>query len=61
MKSAGANELVAAVERATGYRVTVDTVEAIAEDAQMASAQLVEQLAGYRPVEPLQRGLGVLA
>ena len=31
MKSAGANELVAAVERATGYRVTVDTVEAIAE------------------------------
>ena len=39
MKSAGANELVAAVERTTGYRVAVDTVGDIGEDAQMVSAR----------------------
>lgn len=39
MKSAGANELVAAVERTTGYKVVVDTVDNIGEDAQMVSAR----------------------
>jgi hypothetical protein len=39
MKSAGTKELVAAVERATGYTVVVDTVEDISEDAQMLSAR----------------------
>jgi hypothetical protein len=35
MKSAGTKELVAAVEHATGYKVVVDTIENISEDAQM--------------------------
>jgi hypothetical protein len=39
MKSAGANDLVAAVEKTTGYRVVVDTVDNISEDAQMLSAR----------------------
>src|SRR5262245_48899533 len=39
MKSAGANELVATVERTTGYKVAVDTVDNIGEDAQMLSAR----------------------
>jgi len=39
MKSAGANELVAAVERTTGYKVVLDTVDNIGEDAQMVSAR----------------------
>jgi len=39
MKSAAAQRLVAAVEQSTGYRVVVDTVEGIDEDAQMISAR----------------------
>lgn len=39
MKSAGASRLVATVEQTTGYKVVVDTVEDIDEDAQMISAR----------------------
>lgn len=39
MNSAGAKRLVANVEQATGYKVVVDTVEDIGEDAQMISAR----------------------
>ncbi len=39
MTSAGAKQLVATVEQTTGYKVVVDTVEGIDEDAQMISAR----------------------
>jgi hypothetical protein len=39
MKSAGANQLIEAVEKTTGFKVVVDTVEGISEDAQMISAR----------------------
>lgn len=39
MKSAGAKQLVANVEQTTGYKVVIDTVEDIGEDAQMISAR----------------------
>ena len=39
MKSAGANQLIEAVERITGFKVIVDTIEGITEDAQMISAR----------------------
>ena len=39
MKSAGAKQLVATVEKTTGYKVVVDTVEDIGEDAQMITAR----------------------
>jgi hypothetical protein len=39
MKSAGAKQLVASVEQTTGYKVVVDTVEDIGEDAQMITAR----------------------
>ena len=39
MKSAGANQLIEAVEKTTGFKVVVDTVDGISEDAQMISAR----------------------
>jgi hypothetical protein len=39
MKSAGANQLIEAVEKITGFKVVVDTVDGISEDAQMISAR----------------------
>jgi hypothetical protein len=39
MKSAGTNLLVEAVEKTTGFKVVVDTIEGIFEDAQMISAR----------------------
>lgn len=39
MNSPGARQLLDAVERVTGYRVAVDTIEGISEDAQMISAR----------------------
>lgn len=39
MKSAGANQLIEAVENTTGFKVVVDTVDGISEDAQMISAR----------------------
>jgi hypothetical protein len=39
MKSAGANQLIEAVEKTTGFKVVVDTVEGISDDAQMISAR----------------------
>ena len=39
MKSAGANQLIEDVEKTTGFKVVVDTVEGITEDAQMISAR----------------------
>ena len=39
MKSAGANQLIEAVEKTTGFKVVVDTVDCISEDAQMISAR----------------------
>ena len=39
MKSAGAKQLVANVEQTTGYKVVIDTVEDIGEDAQMITAR----------------------
>ncbi len=39
MNSAGAKALVDSVEQATGYKVVIDTIEGISEDAQMISAR----------------------
>lgn len=39
MNSDGANRLIEAVEKTTGYKVIVDTVEGISDDAQMISAR----------------------
>jgi len=46
MISAGATELVAAVEETTGYKVVLDNVEGIGEDARTVSA---------RPESPVHR------
>jgi len=39
VNSVGAKRMLKAVEETTGYRVAVDTIEGIAEDAQMISAR----------------------
>ena len=39
MNSAGTSHLIAEVEQTTGYKVVIDTIEGISEDAQMISAR----------------------
>jgi hypothetical protein len=39
MVSAGTKELIARVEQTTGFRVVIDTIDGISEDAQMISAR----------------------
>lgn len=39
MKATGAKQLIEAVEKTTGFKVVVDTIDGISEDAQMISAR----------------------